>query len=101
MIFPWMFEQFSQLKPLAKAAQLLAEKDDWPALYDLHQLANNTVPVAATVYETDMYVDIAYSNETLQQVNDAIAWYSADHEHNGIEVDGANIFSTLHKILNP
>jgi len=101
MIFPWMFEQFSQLKPLAQAAQLLAEKDDWPPLYDLQQLTNNKVPVAAAVYETDMYVDIAYSNETLQQVNGAIAWYSADHEHNGIKVDGANIFSTLHKILNP
>ncbi|MGB0897926.1 MAG: alpha/beta fold hydrolase [Psychrobium sp.] len=101
MIFPWMFEQFSQLKPLAQAAQLLAEKDDWPALYDLQQLANNKVPVVAAVYETDMYVDIAYSNETLQQVNGAIAWYSAAHEHNGIKVDGANIFSTLHKILNP
>lgn len=101
MIFPWMFEQFSQLKPLAQAAQLLAEKDDWSTLYDLEQLANNQVPVAAAVYETDMYVDIAYSNETLQQVKGAMAWYSGDHEHNGIKVDGARIFATLHKILNP
>lgn len=101
MVFPWMFDQFNQLKPLQKAAQLLAKKDDWPMLYDLEKLANNEVPVAAAMYFNDMYVDIAYSQETVAQVANIKTWVSSDYEHNGIRTDGPLIFSKLHGLLNP
>lgn len=101
MVFPWMFEQFNQLKPLQQAAQLLAQKDDWPVLYDLQQLANNKVPVAAAMYFNDMYVDITYSQETVAQVGSIKTWVSSDYEHNGIRTDGSLIFSKLHGLLNP
>jgi hypothetical protein len=46
-VFPDMLDDYSGLRPLKGAAQLLAEYSDWPPLYDLKQLANNTVKVTA------------------------------------------------------
>jgi len=101
MLFPWMFEQLANLKPLKTAAQLLAKKDDWPMLYDLEVLKNNQVPVAAAIYFADMYVDINYSLETVAHVNNIKTWVSSDYDHNGIRVDGGLIFNKLHGLLNP
>jgi hypothetical protein len=33
MVFRWMFEDFAALRPFKAAADLLAAKADWPALY--------------------------------------------------------------------
>ena len=54
MIFPWMFETLSALRPFKEVAQILADKDDWPALYNRERLLENRVPVAAVVYYDDM-----------------------------------------------
>lgn len=43
MVFPWMFEELNALKPFKEAAHLLAEKEDWPPLYDISILKNNKV----------------------------------------------------------
>jgi len=43
VIFPWMFDEIPALKYLAEAAHLLAEKKDWPPLYDRVALENNEV----------------------------------------------------------
>lgn len=43
MIFPWMFDEMHALKPFKEAAHLLAEKEDWPPLYDIAALNNNKV----------------------------------------------------------
>lgn len=43
MIFPWMFDELNALKPFKEAAHLLAEKEDWPPLYDISALNNNKV----------------------------------------------------------
>lgn len=101
MIFPWMFEQFANLKPLQGAAQLLAKKDDWPMLYDLEVLKNNTVPTAAAIYFDDMYVDINYCLETVAQIANIETWVSSDYDHNGIRVGGELIFNKLYGLLNP
>lgn len=57
MVFPWMFEEFAALRPLKQAAHLLAQKADWPKLYNLDMLQSNSVPVAGATYYEDMYVD--------------------------------------------
>ncbi|ASP39106.1 alpha/beta hydrolase [Bacterioplanes sanyensis] len=95
MVFPWMFEQLQTLKPLQSAAQILAEKSDWPALYDRQQLANNTVPVAAAMYTQDMFVEYDFSRETLSKMANARAWETNEYEHNGIGVDGERILDKL------
>ena len=40
-IYPWMFEDYGALRPLAEAAQILAEHE-WPVLYDPPRLAGRT-----------------------------------------------------------
>ena len=39
MIYPWMFDDYANLRPLKEAAEILAAADDWPALYDPAVLA--------------------------------------------------------------
>ena len=50
MVFPWMFEDYACLRPYKAAADLLAARTDWPALYDVDVLEHNKVPVAAATY---------------------------------------------------
>ena len=59
-----MFEEFAALQPVKEAAEILAQKADWPKLYDLETLESNSVPVAGATYYEDMYVDFE-----LAQVN--------------------------------
>ncbi len=54
-----MFTSDPVLAPLAEVADLLAEHDEWPPLYDPARLAVNEVPVAAAIYYNDMYVPAA------------------------------------------
>ncbi|MBW4095835.1 MAG: alpha/beta hydrolase [Acidobacteria bacterium] len=95
MVYPWYFEQDPALKPLAATAQALAERTDWPALYDLDVLAHNTVPVAAAVYTDDIYVDRDIALETAGRVRGLQVWETADFHHDGLADDGEAIFARL------
>ncbi|MCA9839776.1 MAG: alpha/beta fold hydrolase [Trueperaceae bacterium] len=100
MIYPWMFEQYEALKPLRDAAQLLAEKTDWPPLYKPSGLKENKVPVAAAVYFNDMYVPREYSLETARAIPNTRVWVTSEYEHNGLRADGAHILTKLIQLLN-
>lgn len=95
MIYPWMFEQFNNLKPLKSTASTLAEKDNWPMLYDQSKLASNQVPVAAAIYSEDMFVEMRYSLETAEKVGNLKYWLTSEYEHNGIRMDGEHILDRL------
>jgi pimeloyl-ACP methyl ester carboxylesterase len=95
MIYPWMFETDGALQPLREAAELLAQRTDWPALYDLEQLRANTVPVAAAVYDEDMYVERAYSLQTARAVRGCQIWVTNEHQHNGLRADGDRVLGRL------
>ena len=95
MIYPWMFEQFNNLKPLKEAAAILAEKSDWPMLYQPTKLAENKVPVAAAIYSEDMFVEMRYSLETAAKVGNLKYWLTSEYEHNGIRMDGEHILDRL------
>lgn len=69
MIFPFMFEDYPELKKLHKTAHALATSDARDDLYDEAQLARNTVPVYAASFIDDMYVDWHLANETAKKVN--------------------------------
>jgi len=68
MIFPWMFDDYSELRHLRDQAELIAQTDDWPALFDIEQLKRNQVPVYAAVYVDDMYVDFNLSMKTAETI---------------------------------
>jgi pimeloyl-ACP methyl ester carboxylesterase len=95
MISPSMLDDFAALRPLKACAEILAERSDWGPLYDLDQLAKNTVPIAAISYYEDMYVPIENSRQTALGIPNFYQWVSNEWEHNGIGTDGPKIISTL------
>ncbi|KAA2261057.1 alpha/beta hydrolase [Solihabitans fulvus] len=95
MIYPWMFREIAGLRPFAGAADLLAARADWPALYDPARLAENRVPVAAVVYHDDMYVDADLSLRTARAVGNVRAWVTNAWEHDGISASGGEVLDRL------
>jgi pimeloyl-ACP methyl ester carboxylesterase len=93
-VFPWMFEEYGALRPLAAAAEILAEHE-WPALYDRDRLGLSEVPAAAAIYAEDMYVERAFSEETAVHVRGLRPWLTDEYEHNGLRADGARILDRL------
>ncbi len=93
-VFPWTFDDDSQLAPLRAAADLLAERR-WPALYDAAALAGCDVPCAAAIYADDPYVHRAYSEETAKLMPTMRPWITNEYEHNGIHVDGERVLDRL------
>ncbi|GAA1339203.1 alpha/beta fold hydrolase [Arthrobacter roseus] len=95
MVYQWYFEEDPALIPLKETAGILAQRTDWPDLYNLDVLAANTVPTAAAVYLDDIYVDHGLSMETVSRVRGLQAWESGDFHHDGIADDGEAIFRRL------
>ncbi len=83
MIYPWMFESHGALRPLRDAAELLAAREDWPALYDDDRLKACDARVLAAVYHDDMYVDRDASLDTAATVRGLRAWVTNEYEHDG------------------
>ncbi|GAU68434.1 putative proline iminopeptidase [Streptomyces sp. NBRC 110611] len=96
MMYPWLFDTDPALRPLKETAQALAERTDWPDLYDAGRLAANEVPAAAAVYFDDMYVDTAHALRTAETIRGLRVWVTNEWEHDGLRVsDGA----VLHRLM--
>jgi hypothetical protein len=95
MIYPWMIDRDPVLRPFRRAADLLAERDGWPPLYDPSRLAANEVPVAAAVYYDDMYVDREFSMQTAGAIGGLQAWVTSEYEHDGLRTSGGAVLDRL------
>jgi pimeloyl-ACP methyl ester carboxylesterase len=95
MIYPWMIDADPVLRPLREAAGILAERDDWPPLYDPTRLAANDVPVAAAVYYNDMYVDREFSMQTARAIRGLRTWVTSEYEHDGLRVSNGTVLNHL------
>jgi pimeloyl-ACP methyl ester carboxylesterase len=93
-MFPWMFDDYGELRELKAAADVLAEHS-WPRLYDADRLRHNEVPVAAAVYADDPYVESAFSLETAALVTGMRVWLTNEYLHNGLRADGDHILGRL------
>jgi pimeloyl-ACP methyl ester carboxylesterase len=93
-IFPWMWEDYAALHGHREAAELLAAHP-WPRLYDADQLARNDVPVAATIYVNDLYVERAFAEDTMSAIRGLRAWITNELEHNGLRADGERVLGRL------
>ncbi|HEX3788509.1 MAG TPA: alpha/beta fold hydrolase [Pseudonocardiaceae bacterium] len=93
-VFPWMFTDYSDLAPLAAAAELLAEHE-WPRLYDADRLRDCEVPCAAAIYAEDAYVDRRFSEETAALIPTMRPWLTNEYEHNGLRANGAHVLDRL------
>lgn len=98
-IYPEMWQDYGGLRPQAAAAQILAEHE-WPRLYDAAVLRQNDVPVAASIYTNDLYVDRDLAVETAATIRGLKAWETAEFEHNGLRADGERVLGTLFDLLH-
>ena len=76
------------------AAELLANDEHWPLLYDAQRLRANTVPVAAAIYAEDMYVPRALAEQTASAIGNLQSWLTNEYEHSGLR-DGERVFGRL------
>ena len=93
-VYPWMFDDYGPLQAHKPAAEILAQHE-WPRLYDAAQLAVNEVPVAATIYVHDLYVERAFAEETAAGIRGLRTWITDEYVHNGIRADGARVLDRL------
>ena len=93
-VFPWMWEEYGGLRAHRDAAMVLAEHE-WPRLYDAGALAANEVPVAATIYVDDVYVERAFAEETAALVRGLRPWITDEYAHNGLRADGERVVGRL------
>jgi pimeloyl-ACP methyl ester carboxylesterase len=92
-VFPWMWEDYSGLRAHRETAELLAEHP-WPRL--LTRIAcHNDVPVAATIYVNDLYVDRRFAEETAAAIRGARPGLTNEFEHNGLRADGERVLGRL------
>ncbi len=95
MIYPWMFDEINELRPIKEAAEILAAFEDWPILHDFSILKKNEVPCAAAVYHNDMYVERKFSLETAERVRGLKLWITNEHEHNALRMHGEVVMDRL------
>ena len=93
-IFPWMFEDYGALRSHRAAAELLAEHE-WPRMFDPDQLRHNEVPVSATIYTDDLYVERVFAEETAAAIRGLRPWITNEYQHNGIRADGERVLDRL------
>ena len=93
-VFPWMWDDYAGLRSHKAAANILAEHP-WPRLYDAEQLTRNEVPVAATIYSNDLYVERDFAVETARTIRGLRTWETDEFEHNGLRADGEKVLGRL------
>ncbi|KAI7877427.1 alpha/beta-hydrolase [Lichtheimia hyalospora FSU 10163] len=80
-IYPFMLDDYAELRPLKKVANMLAEYKGWGKLYDEDVLAKNKVPVAGVSYYEDMFVDVNLSEETANKIHGFQQWVTNQYAH--------------------
>jgi hypothetical protein len=93
-VYPWMFDDYRLLHGHKDAAEILA-RHEWPRLYDAAQLAVNEVPVAATIYVDDLYVERAFAEETAAAIRGLRPWITDEYVHNGLRASGERVLDRL------
>ncbi len=93
-VFPWMFEDYGALRSHRAAAELLAGHE-WPRMFDADQLRHNEVPVSATIYTDDLYVERVFAEETAAAIRGLRPWITNEYQHNGLRADGERVLDRL------
>ena len=84
MVFRDMFDDYDELMSLKQTAEILANDDDWPELYDERQLARNEVPVYSATYVDDMYVHFVLAQETASKIKNCKIFVTNAMYHNAL-----------------
>ena len=93
-IFRWMWDDEAALRTHKAAADILAERV-WPRLYDPNQLEQNEVPVSATIYVDDPYVDRGLAEETARLIRGMRPWITNEYLHDGLRTGAEDLVGRL------
>jgi len=96
---PWMFTELPALRPFAGVAEELAGERTWPQLWDVDQLARNSVPLAAAQYTHDPYVGLEGAKRSLALIGNSQLWESDAYLHDGLRLHGDAIIPELMGLL--
>ncbi|GAA3049520.1 alpha/beta fold hydrolase [Actinokineospora globicatena] len=99
MVYPAQFDTDPALAPFRDTAHLIARDDAWSPLYDIDRLKANEVPVAAAVYNDDMYVAREFSLDTARTIAGTRSWLTAEYEHDGLRVSDGAVLDRLITML--
>ncbi|KAF1808071.1 alpha/beta-hydrolase [Eremomyces bilateralis CBS 781.70] len=95
MIYPWMLEDYAELRKLSGPANALAKFPGWGTLYSPDQLAKNEVPVYAAVYMDDMYVDFDLARETSSMIRGCKVFITNTMYHDALRSKTADVLKAL------
>ncbi|GJJ11753.1 hypothetical protein Clacol_005991 [Clathrus columnatus] len=98
MVLRHMFDDYAGLRPFKGAAEILAQKTDWPPLFNLKQLMKNEVPVSAMTFLDDMYIDFDLSQDTTERINNVEQCITNQLFHNAIIHDPKTLMSNLFEL---
>ena len=90
-----MFDDFEELVPLKETADILANDDDWPELYDEVQLARNTVPVYSATFVDDMYVCFDLARETAAKIQNCKNFITNSLYHDALSHKTAELWKQI------
>jgi len=74
---------------------MLAQREDWPVLYDPGELGRSEVPAAAAIYFNDMYVPRELSLPTAAGIRGLRTWVTSEYEHDGLRVSDGVVLDRL------
>ncbi|KAF9032536.1 alpha/beta-hydrolase [Hymenopellis radicata] len=98
MIFPNMFSDYANMRPLKGAAELLAHYDGWGPLFDLEQLKNNEVKVSSVSYFDDMYVDFDLAQDTAAKIKNTEQYVTNHLVHSGLRANPKDVMGKLFEL---
>jgi hypothetical protein len=90
-----MFEDYSELARIKEQAELVAQIDDWPQLYDIEQLGRNEVPVYAAAFMEDMFVDYELSMQTAKAIKGCKTYITNVLYHDAVRSKMDEVFKAL------
>ena len=83
MLWGGMASEFD-LKMMRRALELAREAE-----------GANEVPVVATIYTDDLYVERDFAEESAASIRGLRPWITNEFEHNGIRADGERVLDRL------
>ncbi len=95
MVFRDMFEDYDELRSLKETADILAETDDWPDLYDEEQLSKNEVPVYSATFFDDMFVDFELAQYTASKIKNCKQFVTNVMYHNAVRAKSDELLKQL------
>ena len=97
-LFPWHFEDSTDLQPYRDIAMILAEHD-WPRSVRRSQTRRGRRPVRGRDLRRRPYVDRTFSEQTADLLPGMRRWLTDEYLHNGLRTAGDRILDRLIELV--